>query len=80
MAPTTPARARKQPSPYCTGATLRYLRTSLGLTLEDVVGIAGVSLRYLSQAENGLVSPKPTWVASVIESLGEHITKQEVRT
>jgi len=55
------------------GAAIRTLRKSVGLTLEQVATEAGVSINYLSRAENGKVAPTPTWCHLVMTVLGGHV-------
>lgn len=66
------------PSPADTGASIRTLRTMAGLTLREVAELAGVGIGYLSQAETGVVSPKPKWIAHVIGVLGEQLRNKAV--
>ena len=57
------------------GIALRALRTSSGMTLAEVADAAGVAPSYLSRAENGLVSPSPTWVHNLAASIGKRMAE-----
>ena len=57
------------------GIALRALRTSAGMTLAEVAEAAGVAPSYLSRAENGLVSPSPSWVHNLAHSIGERMAE-----
>lgn len=56
-----------------TGAAIRALRVAAGMTLEDVSESAGVSLSYLSRAENDLVTPTANWIQIVAVAIGNHL-------
>lgn len=43
------------------------------MTLEDVSESAGVSLSYLSRAENDLVTPTANWIQIVAVAIGNHL-------
>jgi predicted transcriptional regulator len=45
------------------------------MTLDDVSKAAGVSAPYLSNVENGNVTPSATWVHMVIEVIGNQIAE-----
>jgi len=60
-----------------TGAALHHLRTTAGLTPEDVAGPAGLSADYLTRVENGEIQPKNEWVYLVAETIGEHLASKE---
>ena len=55
------------------GTALSALRTAADMTLQEVADVAGVSLSYLSRAENGLVTPTAQWVQVVTIAIGERI-------
>lgn len=55
------------------GGALKALRLAAGMTLEDVSDAAGVSLSYLSRAENNQVTPTAGWVQLVAVAIGNHI-------
>lgn len=55
------------------GGALKALRTAAGMTLEQVSDAAGVSLSYLSRAENDQVTPTAGWVQLVAVAIGNHI-------
>lgn len=74
---TTSTTAQSQGSSL--GTAIRTLRTTAHLTLADASKLAGISPAYLSRVENGLVSPSPTWVSTVAESIGKHLN-DETRT
>ena len=57
------------------GIALRALRTSAGMTLAEVAEVAGVAPSYLSRAENGLVSPSPSWVHNLPHSIGKRMAE-----
>jgi transcriptional regulator with XRE-family HTH domain len=59
------------------GQAIRQLRQDAGLTLREVCDLAGVGLRYLSQVENGIVTPASKWTAHVIEVLGEQVGEKK---
>lgn len=52
------------------GIALRSLRKSASLTLGDVSAAAGISGPYLSNVENGNVSPSADWVRTVMAAIG----------
>jgi len=58
------------------GPALRALRTTAGLTLEEVSDRAGVSPSYLSRAENNQVTPTAGWVQLVAVAIGELILRR----
>ena len=45
------------------------------MTLQEVADEAGVSLSYLSRAENGLATPTSKWVEVVATAIGKRIAK-----
>lgn len=55
------------------GPSLRALRTAADMTLDEVSEAAGVSLSYLSRAENDLVTPTAGWVQLVAVAIGDHL-------
>lgn len=55
------------------GGALKALRNAAGMTLEQVSDAAGVSLSYLSRAENDQVTPTAGWVQLVAVAIGNHI-------
>lgn len=55
------------------GPALKALRHAAGLTLEEVAEQAGVSLSYLSRAENNKVTPTAGWVQLVTVAIGDHL-------
>jgi transcriptional regulator with XRE-family HTH domain len=55
------------------GVALRSIRKLAGMTLDDVSRAAGVSAPYLSNVENGNVTPSPGWVHTVLEVIGKEI-------
>lgn len=55
------------------GTALRTLRKSAGMTLADVAVKAGVSAPYLSNVENGNVTPSTKWVHMVMEVIGSEL-------
>lgn len=59
------------------GIALRRLRTSAGMTLADVAGVAGVSITYLSNVENGHVSPRADWVRNLVGAIGTHLAAED---
>ncbi|WP_311208783.1 MULTISPECIES: helix-turn-helix domain-containing protein [unclassified Aeromicrobium] len=70
-----PAEARQQEAERL-GVALRALRLSADMTVRELALEAGVSLRYLSQAENGLVNVTDGWVRIVTETIGRHLAAQ----
>lgn len=52
---------------------LKHLRTTLNLTIREAAAATASSPSYWTSAENGKVTPKPLWIAGVIDALGEHI-------
>ena len=59
--------------PNALGIALRALRLSAGMTLAEVAEAAGVAPSYLSRAENGLVTPSPSWVHNLAHSIGKRM-------
>ena len=57
------------------GTALVALRTTAGMTLQEVADVAGISLSYLSRAENGLVTPTAQWVQVVTIAIGGRIAR-----
>lgn len=55
------------------GTALRALRKAAGLTLDDVSRSAGISAPYLSNVENGNVSPSADWVRVVAVAIGQRL-------
>ena len=55
------------------GEALRTLRKTAGLTLADLTREAGISGPYLSNVENGRLSPSPEWIKALLISIGEQI-------
>lgn len=55
------------------GRAMKTLRTTARLTIRQAAEVACVSPSYWTNAENGKVTPKPLWVANVIEAIGSHI-------
>lgn len=53
-----------------TGRMLLHLRTTLNLTIREAAAATHSSASYWTNAENGKVTPKPLWVANVIDALG----------
>lgn len=49
---------------------LKHLRASLNLTIREAAAATHTSPSYWTNAENGKVTPKPLWVANVVDSLG----------
>lgn len=60
-----------------TGAGLRLLRLSAGMTLGDVADAAGVDAGYVSKVENGHVIPRAEWVFTVCDAIGEHLAQSD---
>ncbi len=46
------------------------------MTLGDVSELAGISGPYLSNVENGNVTPSPEWVHMVLGAIGQRLTAQ----
>lgn len=63
----------KNPKNSGTGAALRALRKSAGLTLDQTKTLAGADAGYISKVENGVVAPSPAWVANLVDAIGQHI-------
>lgn len=61
------------PSATAFGGALKALRLAAGMTLDEVSDAAGVSLSYLSRAENDQVTPTAGWVQLVAVAIGNHI-------
>lgn len=59
------------------GAALRRLRNSANMTLSDVASVAGVSVTYLSNVENGHVSPRADWVRNLVDAIGEELIDED---
>lgn len=59
------------------GQALRVVRKSANLTLSDVHRIAGVSVPYLSNVENGKVSPSSEWIRMILVAIGGQILSDE---
>lgn len=57
------------------GVALRSIRKAANMTLDDVSKAAGVSAPYLSNVENGNVTPSAGWVHMVIEVIGNQIAE-----
>lgn len=55
------------------GVAIRALRQAAGMTLDEVSTAAGVSVSYLSRAENDQVTPTAGWVQLVAVAIGDHI-------
>ena len=55
------------------GVALRLVRLAAQMTLNDVSKAAGISYTYLSNVENGNVTPSAKWVHAVLEAIGERV-------
>ena len=60
-------------TPNSPGAALRLLRTSAGLTLEQVAREAGVSPTHLSRVETGAKRANPAYIGQVAEAIARHL-------
>lgn len=58
------------------GPAVRTLRLSLGLTIRELSEIAGVAPSYLSQVENNLKAPSPSWISNLLVAVSQHQTMQ----
>jgi len=59
------------------GRALRALRVLAGLSLDQVSQRAGVSVSYLSRAENGLAQPTAAWFAIVYAAIGSAVAERD---
>jgi transcriptional regulator with XRE-family HTH domain len=55
------------------GVALKTLREAAGMTLSRVSADAGVSISYLSRAENGQVHPSAEWVRVITATIGAQL-------
>ncbi|MFC5676027.1 helix-turn-helix domain-containing protein [Aeromicrobium endophyticum] len=55
------------------GVALKTLREAAGMTLSRVSADAGVSISYLSRAENGQVQPSADWVRVITATIGANL-------
>ncbi|MGM0855894.1 MAG: helix-turn-helix transcriptional regulator [Pseudomonadota bacterium] len=62
------------------GLIIRQVRKRQGLTLETLAGLCGVSIRFLSELENGRDSCGMGRVLRVLETLGIEIFAQPTDT
>jgi len=54
------------------GAEIRARRTTKGLTLQQLVDLAGYTLQYLSEVERAKATPTVAFVAAVDRALDAH--------
>lgn len=61
------------------GPAVHMMRTSAGLTMEQLSQIAGVSLSYLSQVESNKKHPSQAWVYNLAVAIAGHAIQRDAR-
>lgn len=61
------------------GPFLRFVRSSLGLTLRDCANVTHVNFTYLGQVERGERSPSNAWLQAYMEHIGAYLADRELR-
>lgn len=72
----TEASTPDEPDLSDTAVALRAIRKLAGLSLDDVSSAAGVSVSYLSRAENNIVTPRSQWIETVVVAIGLEIANR----
>jgi XRE family transcriptional regulator, regulator of sulfur utilization len=54
---------------YQTGQQIRVLRTARGLSLEDLAGLCGVHMTWLSRIETGQANPTEAQLVAIKQAL-----------
>lgn len=71
--PSERVRLRRIRRPHEVGAALRAAREGLGLTQAEVAAAAGVSRKWLSEAEGGKAAVSLGLVLGVLDALGYEV-------